>query len=143
MKWALGVFVVILLGCCGGGTLIFNRVKDVVDGVMKESEAFGDKTLAAISVDWSPESLRASGLPESDINATKLTEWKAKLGSFKSGKASVTGLEGSSNTGSPSRVTVTYRSDAKFEKGNADVTLKLTKEEKSDWKLSDIDITPK
>ncbi len=118
-------------------------------GSLAAGGAFGDGVLTTVFKTWnvsdlqdraSRELLRAKDKTEM---AAMLNDLKAKLGTYRSGKGRVTlnPSEGVLDRTKPE--TATYRAQATFEKGQADVELQLVKRPSEGWQILDLSVKPR
>jgi len=142
LKWSLGLLGLFLLVCCGGGVFLINSAKNAVDEIAGPAVAFGDATMQKVGQTWNVNELKAVASDTFVIDPTKLTEWKEKLGAYKSGKSRMSGISAKANTGQKNRVEVKYTSDATFEKGTAKVNMTLLRVGDAEWQVDAFNVEP-
>jgi len=137
----IGIAVAFVLLLAGGAFMVVRFANDLAQVQQKDAAIFATNTLSEISQDWSADRLHFYASAEmlidgkGDERKVKMAELRKRLGIYKSGQGIVTGLRVEKDAGGDDQLVGDYANNAKFEKGEARVEMKLIKRKVGDWQI--------
>lgn len=147
MKITVIIAAAFVLLCCGGGMLVLSQVTDSIDKRAKDAATFGDLATKQILQNYDAKRLVSLASPQysQSFNVEEFQEVlngnKKALGSYRDGKGTAR-LTRAKVEDEKTRIRMNYTNAAEFERGQANVVIELSFQDKK-WQIEKFSIEPR
>ena len=147
-KIALLVLGVLALVCVFGIASFYQKSLRTMEGAKADAKLAGDEILILLTGNWDTKAIELRTSPELQAKIdsgefpARVAAWKAQFGSLASGEVQPSDIHATFDKSDSPKLVVKLAGRAKYEKGDAEVTMTLTREPRNAWLLSEFDLKP-